>query len=122
MDWKLNVDVHVAAGDDGMMLVVGGLIRPLSGGELEEILRGKPLKNGRRKQSKEGKKPASKPAAKDAGDKQTAWRKKKAKAGLCQWCPSSKPRKAAPGKRLCKEHAQQASERIADARAQRKAA
>lgn len=106
MNWKLDVDVHVAAGSDGMMLVVGGLIRPLTGQELESILSGKPLKQGKRARApkKTRMSPASHKRMASAAKEAFA---KKAAAGICVWCE----KKAASGKRLCAEHLKQARER-----------
>lgn len=97
MDWKLNVDVHVAAGSDGLMLVVGGLISPLTGQQLEEILRGKPLKT-------KGTKQVPKPAAKTV--------KAHGNTG-CRYCG----KRTVKGKRLCADHMKSAIASAAKARA-----
>lgn len=102
---KLPVDVHLAVGSDGMMLVIGGLILKTSAAQLEEVLMEKPLKNGRRK-AKVKEKPSAK-GTKASSDKAAERRA----AGLCRFCS----KKATKGKRVCKEHLAVYQQRAADA-------
>lgn len=127
MDLKLNVDVHVAAADDGLMLVVGGLVRPLKGTELEAILRGKPLKHKRREaapfaKGETAKRPGlakskpSKPASVHPGP--AASRAARRAKGLCSWCD----KKPVEGKLLCKAHLAGARENAQRSRSKKRAA
>lgn len=112
MDLKLPVDVHVASGNDGLALVIGGLILPLTAAQLAEVLgAGEPIAQGKRRKE-------VKPSP--AADPLTAWRRAKEKSGLCAWCPKDKPSKALKGRRLCRRHADEAKARIAHARRARK--
>ncbi len=99
MNLKLPVDVHLAVGEDGsMMLLTGGHAAKLKPDELADVLRGKPLKNGPRLP-----KPAAKPIAKAEltfAEKRAKHAKAMNKKGLCTWCGE----KAKPGKKLCGSH------------------
>jgi hypothetical protein len=127
MQLHLPVDVHLAVGSDGKMhLIVGGLIKPCNSEDLTQILRGEPLKQGRKKPTElRPQKLASKPersqrlnknskpllkakkeelstqerAAKANMASANAVKRRRAK-GQCAWC-TDKPVK---GKKLCTNH------------------
>lgn len=97
MNLKLPVDVHLAVGDDGsLMLLVGGFVVKLKAEQLADVMRGKALKNGPRASS-------SKPVAKAEltfAEKRARHAKARNRQGLCTWCGE----KAKPGKKLCGSH------------------
>ncbi len=108
MQLKLPVDVHLAVGDDGkMMLLIGGLIKPVKPDELRDVLREKPLK--RKRSSEEPREPKLTANGKTIGRPRKAKgpipssadaRKRRAAKGLCSWC-DNKPVK---GKKICADH------------------
>ncbi len=108
MQVKVPVDVHVAVGDDGqMMLVVGGLIRRISGDEFVAVMSSKPLANGRRRE------PAPKPAPTKAAGYVGGPHPKEG----CRFCG----KKRAPGKKVCPTHLAIALKSIKRARAAKQA-
>ncbi len=97
MNLKLPVDVHLAVGNDGsLMLLVGGFVTKLKADELADVMRGKPLKNGPRKLGSKAKPKAELTFA----EKRAKHAKVMNKKGLCTWCGE----KAKPGKKLCGSH------------------
>lgn len=98
MQIKLPVDVHLAVGDDGkMLLLIGGLIRPCRPEELADVLSSKPLNHKKREPKKKlGRPPKEKPTNNHSADS----RKKRSAKGLCSWCDN----KPAKGKKLCTNH------------------
>ncbi len=99
MQIKLPVDVHLAVGDDGkMLLLIGGLIHSCKPEELADVLSSKPLKlRGKRR----GRPPKSSEAEKKpSGQHSSSAVKKRLAKGLCAWC-DHRPVK---GKKLCSNH------------------
>lgn len=138
MQIKLPVDVHLAVGNDGkMILLIGGLMKSVKPDELRDVLSEKQMKQRGKRAAEEA--PALTKNGKKLGRPRKDAKQKPAKAkanaassnsvqrrlanGTCAWCDN----KPAKGKKLCANHlvgARKAAEaaRVAKACSPKKAA
>lgn len=111
MQIQLPVDVHLAVGPNGkMVLLVGGLIRPCSSEDLAQILRSEPLKRSRKRINPQEE---THTLSEEPMSPQARVMSERAKKGLCIRCEH----KIVKGKKLCKHHLSLAQKHMADARA-----